>query len=167
MIKEQLIYQKEKASRAKLEEIILDLKQQVEEYETRSQKLPNVEIKKSIFSNFKSLEIDAFKCPLPSGRSSVIEKRLAVSRCESMKQSQADVTDLTNKFESDKNSMDNQLNQLKKIIETNKREIQAKPETNNENKPNNNTSLNVRKILEIFPSSIPRLIFSKKILLFY
>jgi len=147
MTKAQIQYQKEHASRMKLEELIKDLRQQVDEYEARAQRLPNEEIKKSPFSYFKSQDSDTFKSPTESMRSSFIEKRLTVSHNESVKKVQVDVTDLTQKFETDKNSMESQLNQLKKIIEDKKREIKAEPETTTEN----NTSLKVNKSTLNFP----------------
>ena len=74
----------------------------------------------------KSPVVSNYITPVHTTRDSMVgEKRLAHSRFASIRKSRSELQEATEKFESEKNVMEMKLEQFKKILQTNKSELQS------------------------------------------
>ena len=112
-----------------------DLRTQIEGYETRNERFGRVRSPPSrdfggqsqdvFLPLMKSPVVSNFVTPVDTARDSMIERRLAHSRFASIRKSRSDLMEATEKFESEKNMMEEKLEQFKKIIQANKSELQS------------------------------------------
>src|SRR5688572_6986417 len=113
------------------EDNTIDIKKRLETHEMISRDFPTERTEPHNLPLFITKKLIGDKSPLSnSDRSNLTERKLV----ENMTGPNVDLRALTSKFEMEKNMMESQLAQFKKIIETNKLEIQRPKESHTHGK---------------------------------